>query len=54
MQYLITYMTSNAITVEADSEEEARDKFWSPDIINYACEELDEQPVEITDICEYE
>lgn len=53
-QYLVTYMTSNTIVIEAESEDDAREKFWEPDNINYAVESLNENPVEITDVCEYD
>lgn len=54
MQYLITYMSSNSIVIEADSEDAARDAFWDMENFRYACEALNDAPVDITDVEEYE
>lgn len=53
-QYLVTYVTSNSTIIEADSEQEAYDKFFTNEYFSAACEALRETPVEITDIQEWE
>ena len=48
--YLITYMTSNTITVEADSEQEASDKFEQLDVNELLNDAFSGNGVTITDI----
>jgi hypothetical protein len=48
MRFLVTYMASAGITIEANSEDEAKDKF-NQIPANLLLDELEENGIEITD-----
>lgn len=52
-EYLVTYKCRNSIIVEAENEDDAREKFWEPDNLNYAVEAINDEPLEIEEVEEF-
>jgi hypothetical protein len=54
MKFLVTFAATGGMTIEANSEDEAREKFNRPEFYMKAMEELSQAGIDVTDVSEEE